>query len=291
MSSPITLALSTFLRDTLFTLLLTAIVATGVASVPYDKARLNNYAYKHHYMETHAEEIKVLLLGNSYFEYSVNPHLLGDSVFDLATAARYPHYDVELLRRYAPSMSNLRVCLFPLAALQGYPERFRLPCARDHYLYMGIDPPEEWGDMGNLNAYSRQFSFRNLRSRMECDSIGYQSEGTATTGKRVTIDTDSNYFAICTAYLTELARICHERHVRFVLVTPPHCNHLVDRSNGGKLTDGLEAVVAAVQSRYPAEYLNYIDQMQADSLYYDAMHLNHTGASEFARRLKDDLGL
>ena len=52
-------------------------------------------------------------------------------------------------------------------------------------------------------------------------------------------------------------------------------------------------MMESVNRQYPAEYISYLDddRFQADSLYYDAEHLNHTGATLFAQRVKEDLGL
>ena len=66
----------------------------------YQAKRVNMFSYKRDYMDKNAESIKTLLLGNSYMENSINPHLMGDSVFDLAISGRWIYYDVKLLEKY-----------------------------------------------------------------------------------------------------------------------------------------------------------------------------------------------
>ena len=52
-------------------------------------------------------------------------------------------------------------------------------------------------------------------------------------------------------------------------------------------------MMESVNRQYPAEYISYLDDdlFQADSLYYDAEHLNHRGATLFAQQVKEDFNL
>lgn len=52
-------------------------------------------------------------------------------------------------------------------------------------------------------------------------------------------------------------------------------------------------MMESVNRQYPAEYISYLDddRFQADSLCYDAVHLNPTGATLFAQRVKEEFNL
>lgn len=171
-----------FLRDTLTTAVFAGMLVCVISMIPYNTVEANNYSYKSHYMDTHAGDIRVLLLGNSLFEYSFNPHVVGDSVFDLATSARYIHYDVELAKRYLPRMEHLECVIYPLGLPEGYKERFKGPCMRDHYRYMHLDPPNEWKHLAASVEWDQRFHYKNFQRGRLCDSLGYQSMGTGVTG-------------------------------------------------------------------------------------------------------------
>ena len=83
-------------------------------TIEFYQSKVNNNAYlsKYKYMEENSSNIKTLLLGNSLMENSINPHLLGDSIFDLAISARWIYYDQELLERYIVKMPNLKNVIF-----------------------------------------------------------------------------------------------------------------------------------------------------------------------------------
>lgn len=56
----------------------------------------NNYSYKRDYVENHINDIKVLLLGNSHIDQSLNPQWIGDGVLNFAIQGRDKKYDAEL---------------------------------------------------------------------------------------------------------------------------------------------------------------------------------------------------
>ena len=73
----------------------------------------NAYSYKYHYVKDNPN-INTLLLGNSLFEFGVNPYLLGNNVFNMAKSGRWIYYDVHLSERLFPTMPNLKTVIFPL---------------------------------------------------------------------------------------------------------------------------------------------------------------------------------
>ena len=79
------------------------------------------------YMETKSDGIKTLLLGNSLIENSINPQILGDSVFDLAISGRWIYYDVKLLERYIPKMTNLNQVIFGMGYAIPFCKSYHIP--------------------------------------------------------------------------------------------------------------------------------------------------------------------
>lgn len=277
-----------FIRDTLVTLAIGLVLAWVLSLAKPNYEKLNNFTYKRYFIEHNADSIKILLLGNSLFENGINPHVLGDSVFDLAISARITYYDVVLAQRYFPSMKNLKVCLFPMGYnLSLDPTSHQYACIRDHYIWMDIEPPTEYCDKVTKKPWLHYTLFRNARS---CDAAGYD-----------TLLSDKNLEKIeLTQYrtdefrkhLTTLAQICTDKGVRLVVITPPCYLAAID----GISSEGIElmhTVVDSVASLYPIEYKDYLcdSTFQKKELYFNANHLNHQGATLFAQRVKDDLGL
>lgn len=293
-------------------------ISVALAIELYQAKVVNRYTYKRMYMEKKPDEIKTLLLGNSLIENSINPQNLGDSVFDLAISGRWIYYDVKLLERYFPKMTNLNQVIFGM----GYAIPF---CKSFHF-------PEEDKEWADKKKYCNE-KFMNIRydrlpyyywfgflhgyinmTTLQHDYIFFQ-------GKNLTFDNngynrlvgqqgadwkniqniDPNVISnphACeqimefTDYLKEMAKLCQEHNVRFIVLTPP-CH---DSYNDNVRQEGLDILyemIEKVRLEYPIEYIDYLqdEEFRTDSIYYNCSHLNSIGADLFALRVKEDFGL
>ena len=93
-------------------------------------------------------------------------------------------------------------------------------------------------------------------------------------------------------YLTQLAKVCYDKNIRFIAVTCPCAKSYVKNTRKQGIQN-LYAMIDSVRAYYPIEYYNYLNdpEFREDSLYYNCSHLNSEGADMFAIRLKHDLGL
>lgn len=66
-----------------------------VIGIEFWQSTIDNNACsnKFNYLKKNQESIITLMLGNSLMENSLNPRLLGNSVFDLAISSRWIYYD------------------------------------------------------------------------------------------------------------------------------------------------------------------------------------------------------
>ena len=255
----------------------------------------NETAYKRDYMQQHAEEIKTLLLGNSLFEVSFNPHALGDSVFMSAQVARGIYYDFRIAEKTIPQMKNLRTVLFPIyigdlrvggeSVVDGveYSKVWRISCRNfpNSILCQSL-------------LISGRFSKNYFCNTSGCDSLGYLRINDKWNGQGGKVPPRGNFnerkeYA---EMLSRLAHLCHENGVRFISVTCPLTNKYLSQCTPGYYED-LGWIVATVQEQYPMEFCDYTQDaaFREDTLYYDINHLNHTGATLFAQRVKQDFGL
>jgi hypothetical protein len=95
-----------------------------------------------------------------------------------------------------------------------------------------------------------------------------------------------------TGYLKEMARLCQQYNVRFIVITPPcHDTYIVNVRQEG--VDVLHNMIDNIRIDYPIEYIDYLqdEEFRTDSIYYNCSHLNSVGADVFALRVKNDFGL
>lgn len=282
----------------------------------YQAKVFNEYSYKFKYMENKSNEIKTLLLGNSLMANSINPHLMGDSVFDLAISGRWIYYDVKLLERYISKMPNLNQVIFgmgyaiPFYKSYHFPEEDKDKADHQKFYYekfMNIRydkfPYYYW--FGFLNGCIRMTTLRNDNEVIRKDTLGYvgydckvghQNELWKTT-QNIDPNIITNPHAYeqikeYTDYLKEMAKLCQQYNVRFIVVTPP-CHDSYNVNVRQKGLDVLHGMIDEVRTVYPIEYIDYLkdERFRADSIYYNCCHLNSIGADMFALRVKNDFGL
>lgn len=281
------------------------LVFSGI--IEYCQLRVgNNYSYKYWYMEEHRDKIRTLLLGNSTIENSINPQLIGDSTFNLASSYRWIYYDFQLLDKYISDMPNLKQVIFGM----NYPNPFH-----QSYHFSDSDNNDyekhmyekfmhiKYDDNSNhwLGLFRGYIDYRSLFVGHLCDSLGYEAvEGQSDLWQTEhNIDHNVIYnehaqeeLAEFTNYLKEMARLCHLHKVRFIVITPPcHDSYIANVRQEG--LDILHGIIESVRSEYPVEYIDYLqdEEFRADSVYYNCSHLNAIGADMFALRVKKDFGL
>lgn len=285
----------------------------------YQAKVVNNYTIKYNYMEQKSCGIKTLLLGNSLMENSINPHLMGDSIFDLAISGRWIYYDVKLLERYSSRMTNLKQVVFGMGYAVPFYGSYHFSRTEKDYAdnqkyryekFMNIryDRPPYFYWFGLLSGHIRMSTLHDddgFIQLLHQDSLGYigydclkghQNENWKSVQN---IEPNNIYnphskeqIAEYKGYLTEMARLCQQHNVRFIVVTPPcHESYLENVRQEG--VDILHEMIEQIESKYPIEYIDYLqdEEFRADSIYYNCSHLNSIGADMFALRVKKDFGL
>ena len=260
------------------------------------KKTTNDSSVKRDYIENHHSRIKTLLLGHSHFECSFNPHVLGDSAYVLAQVGRKIFFDVQLAKKYFPLMENLESVIYTINIGDMDPgSDFALDWvayAKTYCIYPKTFPE-------NIQSrslfFSHQFSKNWFMLQVTVDSLGYATKKVKWDGKRVEYNPTRKSTETVHSYaeqLTELAKICQTHGVRFITVACPLSNLYLEKLTEEFYTD-MNSVVDEARTCYPLEFHDYTqDSMfRADTLFMDANHLNHTGATLFAQRVKQDFGI
>ena len=292
-----------FFRDIAFTLLFVCVLCAAL-EVAIGRT-LTEHSYKDWYMKEKADQIKTLVLGNSLFSNSFDPHALGDSVFDGAIYARELYYDSQIIKKYAPKMSNLRTILVPLTVCQ--PIRLATDHDFRYARYMGM--PYKNNPVHYSALLSGQLVYKSLvpikvssqitpeRSAGYIDSIGYAPVFRVYDGHTLCIPVwtfeeiiqDREYLI---NQITEMAKDCNNLGVRLICILPPSADVYLNRVDP-RLYDSIEAIIPRLSKTLHFDYKFYHNdpEFRADSLYHDELHLNYWGAKLFAERVKRDFGL
>ena len=266
--------------------------------------------YTHKYRHVHNNSaITTLLIGASLCENGINPRLIqdNDSIYNFATAGRWIYWDVLLSEKLFPTMPNLRTVLFPI----GYDVMY-------YSLHYGTCRPTDEIDIYNYSKYMNvyydkkpyKYTCRSalylnqmglkLWKPLNYDAMGFlpltdqapQWEVDATSTSVFNETTPQKCYHEYLQYLTELAQTCHNYSIRLIAITPPCSNYYLQNVQPQGIQN-LYDLIDSVRTHYPIEYHNYLDdaQFRADSIYYNANHLNAIGADMFSLRVKADFNL
>ena len=303
-----------FLKDILWVLILLILIC----EVPFYFIS-NSYTYKYKYVSEHANDISVLILGHSHTLRGVNPHLLGDSVFNFAESGRWIYYDAKIVERLVPKMQNLRLVIYPIGydmpfgyLSYHYEDDYNTDDQHDYNIHMYAkyqNIPYDRFPM-RYTAYSTLlsgfFAKDEYGSGLEYDVLGFEPKSELHAGdnwetgnivhvpiEEIEMNINDNIYAQeYLSYLTKIAEICFKNNVRFVAITTPCYDTYVEKTSDAGWNN-IYLIVEQVKKLYPVEYYNYLanEDFRSDSLYYDCSHLNQSGADKFTIRLKEDLGL
>jgi hypothetical protein len=276
--------------------------------------RPNIYSYKYQYMEKHAKDIRILLLGSSHMEEGVNPALLGDGAFNLAISARLNVYDAALAEKFIPDMDSLEAVVMPMdystflfGRLKSNPHETNnvvsligtCHCMHTKYMKMHVVPFWYWSEVLNskLNYMSRFWNKEDILQ--ECDSLGFVplnlAERRAGWEWRNLADdydpskpTDQEAYDNAWKVYETIARVTHKRGARLILIHTPVYKTYQDAISPDALKD-IQQFVEKLQQKYPnVEYYSFLfaEGFTPDD-FNDSSHLTSIGADKFSRMLYD----
>ncbi len=276
--------------------------------------KTNIYSYKHQYVLSHKDEIKVLVMGNSHILYSIIPDSVGDGVFNHAIPARPVYYDVELIKQYVPLLNNLEVVIMPLDYQRFYlgrevvvqktvnqsKEESTIKCM--YFKYMNVRTNWwYWPELLNskLNYMSR--IIMTDESARECDSLGYQMLSLKNKKKRWECSTlpkhidstktiDQKAYDQLYCYYKDMAQVTYNNKIRLILLGTPMYKTFWDNMNDVIVRDR-ERFVSKLKATYPnVEYYDFTCDIRFNpDDFYNTNHLTEVGAAKFSKIIKEIL--
>ena len=301
-----------FLRDILlFCLILLFVSAFIEIALLY---KTNTYSYKHQYVESHLDDIRVLIMGNSHTLYALIPDSMTKKAFNTAISGRNIFYDVELVKKYLPRMNHLETVVVPLDYFNFYlgreiqnPKYFRFEKDMNstqkcmYYKYMGIPAESIWFWSELLNSKLKFMSrfWESAAAARECDSLGSQRLrliGRKTGWESVKLPklidksikpNQEELKRLYNLYI-ELARVTHQKDVRLLLVSTP-MYETYQKDMDSCVVKEMHDLAERLCQRFPnTEYYDFsFDDRFTKDDFNDASHLSETGAIKFTYIIND----
>lgn len=276
----------------------------------------NRYSYKYNYVKDHLDDIEILFLGNCHIEDGVNPKFIGDRSFNTAISGREIVYDVELARRFVPSMKKLKAVLiqldyrsFGFGREKPNPRDYKIhggheatfKCMYTKYMKMRVDGLWYWSEILNSELNYKYRIWLSKKDQIECDSLGFVSLKVVNKldvweywdlprlYDVTKVINKSEYDALYHHYET-IAQLTNARGIRLILlVTPMYKTYQEDMVP--QVRDEMSAFAEKLEQTYSnVEYYDFTDDSRFQAIdFYDASHLSEIGSQKFSTIIKDIL--
>lgn len=274
----------------------------------------NEYRSKNAAMARGGDRIHTLVLGSSHTYYGINPDLMPEGVYNSAFVSQSLRYDSAILATRLDALPRLRTVVIPISYFSLF---FQLESgqasilAKNYKLHLGIGtPPPPLERLEIVHSRLEKSIHRIRRHYLDRDTTPPCSPSTGwgiaparrandmAASAKVEAGRHIGYVRTGrSAHLAEnvqclrgILRLCQARGIKVFLVTlptTPHYAALLDPSIWREIKDSVGNIV----SGHPhAAYLDYsgADGFD-DSDYFDADHLDSSGAAKFTALLAKSL--
>ena len=263
----------------------------------------NSYELKSEYLENNAERIETLILGSSHSFYGINPKYFTAPAFNMSNVSQSPDVDLAILKSYEHQLTNLKTVVIRLSydtlfeQLKLSPEDWRL---KDYKLYTNVDLDYTLKHNSEVLAMGLKQSLEVLKNEyfnntplLNCDSLGFGK----VKSQLKTIDLDNagriaaKRHTISSWHLLhknsevfkKIIEHCNQRHIKVLVVTPPAYKSYVNNLNTNQVDKMVETGIYLGETYENCSYHNFMTRLNLiHSDFYDADHLNSTGAKKFS---------
>jgi len=266
----------------------------------------NDYRYKSQYLDKHAKDLQVLVVGSSHAAYGIDPayfHLRG---FNACYGSQTYDLDMAILKKYDAHLDNLKYIIVPVdypslySRLQDGIEGWRI---KNYEIYYGLNPNNNFlptyemlTTKTALNLYRIYIYYVGHVANLTCSPLGWGTDYNATdhtemiisgraAAKRHTV-TDTKYLSSSTQLLKDMVALAAAHHARVIFVTMPAYNSYTKYLDPRQLNEMVNTVNSIVANAPNALYCNMlIDSSFTIDDFHDADHMNRTGAEKMSKKL------
>ncbi len=266
----------------------------------YARSMPNSYRQKDSWMQEHAHEVEVLLLGNSHGLFGLRPQMFPKKTYNLCQVSQIFEYDEYLLQHYAPLYKKLSDVILivdnsnlfdaPLEQTESY---------RCIYYRLYMDYPKhscysKYGfELSNVTAL-----YEKMKANPSCDSLGwngsylkcqrandYLSEEKVSEAALRHQCKNWQYAADNRSALQRIAEWCKRHHVRLILLQAPVSRAYYDKIDQRQL-DYIK------NTCHIPEVLDLdctTDKRFSEEDFFDPDHLTTEGAEKWSKIISDSL--
>jgi hypothetical protein len=265
----------------------------------------NDYSYKKHYLDIHANKIETLILGSSHTYFGIDPVYFSTNTFNAAIFSQAPGYDMEILKLYDEKLTHLQTVVIPLAyptlGLNRAVERWR---SKNYIIYYGIilhdEPLKYYFELtsSSFNTHIERIKAYLQGYSITCTNLGwgirYNSQDARDlekTGKNSILGHTQNIHSLEYKEILEsnikslntIAEICRKHNAKLLLFTPPAYKTYYQQLDREQLDLTVKTANEIANRNSNCVYINLLtDSTFRATDYYDADHLSEIGAKKLS---------
>lgn len=276
----------------------------------------NDYSYKKEYLDKHASELEVLILGNSHMFYGLNPEYFSYRTFNASHISQSLDYDFGILKKYQNDFTNLKALVLPISyfslfwSLENGNESWR---KKNYTIYYEIDISESITDYSEVLSNGLGINIRRLllhyvlgHPAVSCNHLGWGNsfksknsrnleESGIIASKRHTIVDRLSYknkeiFKDNMKKLSSIMRWCEAKQIKLILITPPAYISYRQGLNQEQLSETMKAIESFCNDKSNCYHKNYLtDKVFVAGDYYDSDHLSEIGAKKLSQIVDEEI--
>jgi lysophospholipase L1-like esterase len=273
----------------------------------------NEYSYKKERMITDAQNIEVLILGNSHSLFGIDPEFISPCAFNSANVSQSLDVDYKLLIKYGERMENLRCVIIPISYSSLYSriqEGIETWRAKNYIIYYGFFfglksfSPRNHFELCNgtfVSNIKRLLSYyKENKSTLSVTETGFQPRNitadetelqkSGETAAERHKNTKNRAIDYSEEILINIISWCAARNIQVFFFTVPAYKTYINNLNAAQLY-GTVAYMEDLARRYDnVTYENFLFEYKDKRGYFrDSDHLNAAGARAFSAQIHDIL--
>jgi len=274
----------------------------------------NDYSYKNEYLDKHSAEIQIIIFGSSHEYYGINPDYFSKKTFNASYIAQSLNYDFKIFNKFQNSFNSLEIIVLPMSY---YSLWYSLKDdnvtwqENDYMLYYGIKTDsfkfkDNFKLFGNDLLYDLVKIYKHYiknKSYIICSKLGWgtyyeygndlQESGKATS-KRHTVDifTEKRIKIMeeKMEILNSFIDFCNQRNIKLILVATPTYYTYRENLNTEQLNKTNSIISTFIETHSNCYYFDWFDDNDFSAEdFYDADHLNKTGAEKLSKKLSQKI--
>jgi len=291
-------------------LLLLPVIIIGVSMECLLRHIPNDYIYKKNYLDKHAGEIQLLILGSSETYFGINPDYFSQNTFNAAHVSQTLDWSYAIFSKYQENFDHLKAIIIPITyhtlwgKLETSVEAWRI---KNYAIYYGIKT-KSWMDKseilnGKLGINTqRLFNYYvEKKDAIYWSKLGwgtaYQSENEndlEESGKERalshTFDIHSKdkikIFEDNLKILNSFAEFCNRQNVKLIFLTVPTYSSYRENLNKEQLNKMTAVITGFTKEHANCLYINWHENPDFTAEdFHDADHLDGKGAKKLSEKL------